>query len=416
MQQFFLNQLEQRFVRYVQIDTQSDEKGTAVPSTAKQLDLLRLLADEMRALGVEDVLLTNYACVMGTIPATIPADTIPTVAFLAHVDTAPAFNGTAVKPLIHRNYDGRPLTLPDDPTQVLNAANSPELAGKIGEDVITASGQTLLGADDKAGVAIIMTMAEHLLAHPEIPHGRIRLCFTPDEEIGRGVGRMNLDDLAADVAYTLDGGDAGEVTYETFSADKAVVTITGVSTHPGTAKGVLVNALTLASNLIQLLPQDSHTPETTHGRQGFIFLYSLQGTAAAAELQFILRDFEIEGLEAYGKQIRAAAAHIQAAEPRARIEVTITPQYRNMRYWLEKDKTPVEMAEKALARVGIPVISQPIRGGTDGSWLTAKGLPTPNLFTGMHNCHGPLEWVTLQDMARATEMCVHLAQVWAEPR
>jgi len=416
MQQLFLNPLENRFVRYVQIDTQSDERSTAVPSTAKQLDLLRLLADEMRALGVEDVVLTDYACVMGTIPATVPADDIPTVAFLAHVDTAPAFSGTAVKPLIHRNYDGRPLTLPDDPTQVLNAANSPELADKVGEDVITASGTTLLGADDKAGVAIIMTMAEHLLAHPEIPHGRIRLCFTPDEEIGKGVARMNLADLGADVAYTLDGGDAGEVTYETFSADKAVVTITGVSTHPGTAKDVLVNALTLASNLIQRLPQDTDTPETTDGRQGFIFLYSLKGTAAAAELQFILRDFEVEGLQAYGDQIRAAAAHIQAAEPRAQIDVTITPQYRNMRYWLEKDKTPVEMAEKALERAGIPLISRPVRGGTDGSWLTAKGLPTPNLFTGMHNCHGPLEWVSLQDMARATEMCVHLAQVWAEPR
>ena len=416
MQQLFLNKLENRFVRYVQIDTQSDERSTEVPSTSKQLDLLRLLADEMRDLGVQDVVLTDYACVIGDIPATAPAAGIPTVAFLAHVDTSPAFSGTAVKPLIHRRYDGRPLTLPDDPTQVLNGNNSPELAGKVGEDVITASGTTLLGADDKAGIAIIMTMAEHLLSHPEIPHGRIRLCFTPDEEIGKGVGRMNLEDLAADVAYTLDGGDTGELTYETFSADKAVVHITGVSTHPGTAKGVLVNALTLASNLIQLLPQDTDTPETTDGREGFIHLYSLKGSAAAAELQFILRDFEVEGLQAYGDMLRAAAQHIQTAEPRARVEVTITPQYRNMRYWLEKDKTPVEMAEKALERAGIPLISEPIRGGTDGSWLTAAGLPTPNLFTGMHNCHGPLEWVSLQDMARATEVCVHLAQVWAEAR
>ncbi len=414
MQQLFLNKLEERFIRYVQIDTQSDEQGAGVPSTQKQFDLLRPLADELRALGVADVILADRGFVMGTIPATVTAVNIPTIAFLAHVDTAPAFSGTAVQPIIHRRYDGRPITLPDDPTQVLNAANSPELAGKIGEDVVTASGLTLLGADDKAGVAIIMTLAEHLLAHPEIPHGRIRICFTPDEEIGRGVGYLNLDDLAADVAYTLDGGDAGEVTYETFSADKAIVKITGVSTHPGTAKGVLVNALTLASNLIQLLPQATDTPETTDGREGFIFLHKLQGTAAAAELQFILRDFEVEGLQAYGDQIRAAAQHIRATEPRAQIDVAITPQYRNMRYWLEQDKTPVNMAVRAVERAGIPLIIRPIRGGTDGSWLTAKGLPTPNLFTGMHNCHGPLEWVTLQDMARATEVCVHLAQIWAE--
>ncbi|MBK8987277.1 MAG: peptidase T [Chloroflexi bacterium] len=416
MQQLFVPKLEERFIRYVQIDTQSDEQNAGVPSTAKQFDLLRPLADELRALGAADVCLTADGFVMATIPATIPANDVPTVAFLAHVDTAPAFSGTAVKPIIHRQYDGRPITLPDDPTQVLHAANSPELAGKIGEDVVTASGLTLLGADDKAGIAIIMTLAEHLLANPEIPHGRIRICFTPDEEIGRGVGHLNLDDLVADVAYTLDGGDVGEVTYETFSADKAVVKISGVSTHPGTAKNVLVNALTLASNLIQRLPQDSHTPETTSGREGFIFLHKLQGTAAAAELQFILRDFEVEGLQVYGDQIRAAAQHIQAAEPRAQIDVAITPQYRNMRYWLEQDKTPVDMAVRAVERAGIPLIIRPIRGGTDGSWLTAKGLPTPNLFTGMHNCHGPLEWVTLQDMARATEMCVHLAQIWAEPR
>lgn len=414
MQQPFLAELEERFLRYVKIDTQSDEQSKSVPSTMQQFDLLRLLVDELVDLGLADVVLTDYGCVMATLPATVVAEGVPTVAFLAHVDTSPAFCGTAVTPIIHRNYNGQPITLPDFPHPTLNNDNSPTLAGKIGEDIVTASGATLLGADDKAGVAIIMTMAAHLLRHPEIPHGKIRLCFTPDEEIGRGVLQLELADLGADVAYTLDGGPTGEITAETFSGDKAVVTITGVSTHPGTAKGVLVNALTLANNLLSRLPQDSHTPETTNGRQGFIFLYEMRGTAAAAQLNFILRDFELAGLQTYGDWLHAACHAVQATEPRAKIECTITPQYRNMRYWLEKDTRPVMMAMQALERAGISPISQPIRGGTDGSWLTEKGLPTPNLFTGMHNCHGPLEWVSLHDMARATAVCVHLAQVVVE--
>jgi tripeptide aminopeptidase len=414
MEQTFLAELEERFLRYVKIDTQSDERSGSVPSTARQFDLLRLLVTEMTDLGLEDVQLTSYGCVMGTLPATTTAVNIPTVAFLAHVDTSPAFSGTAVKPIVHRNYNGQPITLPDFPHPTLDNANSPTLAGKAGEDIVTASGNTLLGADDKAGIAIIMTMTAHLLRHPEIPHGKIRLCFTPDEEIGRGVLQLDLADLGADIAYTLDGGPTGEITAETFSGDKATVTITGVSTHPGTAKGVLVNALLLANDLINRLPQDSHTPETTNGRDGFIFLYEMRGTAAAAELSFILRDFELDGLQTYGEWLRAACQAVQEAEPRAKIECAITPQYRNMRYWLEKDTRPVELALKALARAGIQPISPPIRGGTDGSWLTEKGLPTPNIFTGMHNCHGPLEWVSLQDMARATAVCVHLAQVAAE--
>jgi tripeptide aminopeptidase len=297
---------------------------------------------------------------------------------------------------------------------VINRQNSPDLPQKIGEDIITASGTTLLGADDKAGVAIIMTLADYLLQNTAVPHGRIRLCFTPDEEIGRGVKRLNLADLGADVAYTLDGGPKGEVTYETFSADKATVNITGVSTHTGTAKGHLVNALTLAANLINLLPQKTDTPENSEGREGFIHLYKMQGTAAAAELHFILRDFELEGLQAYGDMIRAACGQIQTQEPRAQIDCEITPQYRNMRYWLEKDMKPVELALKALSQAVIEPIVQPVRGGTDGSILTEMGLPTPNLFTGAHNCHGPLEWVSLQDMAAATEVCINLARLWAE--
>lgn len=411
----YLNDLETRFLRYVQIDTQSDEKSKMAPSTAIQLDLLRQLVIELKEIGAADVFLTDYGCVLATIPATIDADNLPTVAFLAHVDTAPAFNGYGVKPLVHRGYNGQDIVLPDDPTQIINQKNSPDLAEKIGEDIITASGTTLLGADDKAGIAIIMTMADYLLQHPEIPHGKIRLCFTPDEEIGRGVKHLKLEDLGANVAYTLDGGPKGEVTYETFSADKAVVKISGVSTHTGTAKGHMVNALTLAANLVNLLPQKTDTPETSDGRQGFIHLYSMQGTAAYAELSFILRDFELDGLAVYGDMVQKACHAIQTQEPRAKIECHITPQYRNMRYWLENDMKPVELALKALDTAVIEPIVQPIRGGTDGSGLTEMGLPTPNLFTGMHHCHGPLEWISLQDMAAATEVCLNLAQLWAQP-
>ena len=410
----YLQELEDRFLRYVQIDTQSRETSDAIPSTAIQLDLLRQLASELEAVGATDITLTDYACLMGTIPATSDKENLPTVAFLAHVDTAPAFNGFGVKPIVHRGYNGQEIILPDDETQIINPQNSPDLPPKIGEDIITASGTTLLGADDKAGIAIIMTLADYLLQNTAVPHGRIRLCFTPDEEIGRGVKRLNLADLGADVAYTLDGGPKGEVTYETFSADKATVNITGVSTHTGTAKGHLVNALTLAANLINLLPQKTDTPENTEGREGFIHLYKMQGTAASAELHFILRDFELDGLQAYGDMIRAACEQIQAQEPRAHIDCEITPQYRNMRYWLEKDMKPVELALKALSQAVIEPIVQPIRGGTDGSILTEMGLPTPNLFTGVHNCHGPLEWVSLQDMAAATEVCINLARLWAE--
>ncbi len=412
MTESFLPELEARFLRYVQIDTQSDEASLAVPSTAKQYDLFRLLERELREMGAQDVTLTDYACLLATIPATVPAVTLPTVAFLAHVDTAPAFNGTGVKPLVHRAYDGAPIVLPDDPRQVLNATTCPELAGKLGHDIVTASGTTLLGGDDKAGIAILMTLAAHLLSHPEIPHGPLRLCFTPDEEVGRGVAHLRLEDLAADVAYTLDGGPSGEVNYETFSADKAVVTIAGVSTHTGTARGKLVNALQLAAQLILFLPQATRTPETTDGREGFIHLYKLNGTAAVAELHFILRDFELDGLQAHGDLLRAAATALQAGEPRAKVECTITPQYRNMRYWLEQEMRPVELALEAVRQLGITPVIKPVRGGTDGSRLTERGLPTPNLFVGAYNAHGPLEWVSLQEMAQATQVCLNLAVAW----
>ena len=406
----FLPDLEARFLRYVQIDTQSDESSRTVPSTTKQLDLVNLLAEELHAIGAANVTVTDYGCVIATIPATSPTPA-PTIAFFAHVDTAPAFSGKNVKPIVHRRYNGEPLVLPDDPTQIISPVDFPYLHEKIGEDIVTASGTTLLGADDKAGIAIIMCMADFLLRNPTIPHGELRICFNPDEEIGGGVRHIRLEDINADFAYTLDGGDSGELSFETFSADKAVVTITGVSTHPGTAAGILVNALTLAAKLAGFLPQHTRTPETTRDREGFIHLYGMNGNAAEAELRFILRDFELAGLQSHGDLLHSMCNALAAAEPRAKVTCTITPQYRNMRYWLEQDPTPVRLAETAIRRAGLEPLHRAVRGGTDGSQLTERGLPTPNLFTGMQNLHGPLEYVSLQDMARATLVCIELAQL-----
>ncbi|MFN3983124.1 MAG: peptidase T [Caldilinea sp.] len=409
----FDQELEERLIRYCKIDTQADEKSTTSPSTAIQFDLLNLLAEELKEIGAQEVRLTDYGAVLATIPATIETNA-PVIGFLAHVDTAPAFHASGVKPIVHRNYDGGEVVLPDDPTQVLSSKQSPYLAQKIGEDIVTASGTTLLGADDKAGVAIIMAMARHLLAHPEIPHGVLRIGFTPDEEIGRGVHKKLPADLGARFAYTLDGADLGEIVYETFSADKATVRIQGVSTHPGDAKGKLVNALHLAAKIIDTLPHVTLTPETTSDREGFIHIYQMSGTAAEAELNFILRDFEMEHLEAQGRLIQQVCEAIQATEPRARITCTITAQYRNMRYWLEKDMRPVELAREACRQAGVEPFSPPIRGGTDGSRLTEMGVPTPNIFTGMKNIHGPLEYISVQDMGRATEVCIKLAQLWGQ--
>ena len=408
----FDDALADRLCRYAAVDTQSDENAEGSPSTAIQLTLQRMLVDELTAIGAQDVTLTDYGVVLATVPGNI--DGAPVMGWLAHVDTAPAYNATGVKPRVHRGYNGGPITYPDAPGLVLSPEVSPYLAGKIGDDIITASGATLLGADDKAGVAIIMTAAQHLLANPELRHGPIRIAFTPDEEIGRGVDPRLPKDLGAAFAYTFDGGAAGEVEYETFSADQAVVTITGVSAHPGTARGRMVNALHLAAKIVQTLPQDSQTPETTEGRDGFLHVYEITGTTAAAEMRFILRDFERAGLAAKGELLKTVCAAVQATEPRATIAVAIRPQYRNMRYWLETDMRPVELAFAATRAAGMEPVSVPIRGGTDGSRLTEMGVPTPNLFTGMQEIHGPLEWVSVQDMAAATRMALSLAQLAAE--
>lgn len=403
----FSPELEARLLRYAAIDSQSDPHGTQSPSTGIQHDILRLLARELEEIGAADVRVTDYGTVLATVPATAPG---PVIGLLAHVDTAPAFAASGVKPRVHRGYNGGPITFPDAPDLVLSPAVSPALADKLGHDIVTASGTTLLGADDKAGVAIIMAAARHLLADPSIPHPELRIAFTPDEEIGRGVDARLPADLGADFAYTFDGALPGEIEYETFSADGAIVRITGVSAHPGTAKGRLVNALTLAARIVAALPP-LMVPEATEGREGFIHFSDMKGSAAQARLDFILRDFELDGLARKGEILRAACAVVAAGEPRARITCEIAPQYRNMRYWLEGDMTPVDLARDACRAEGIAPLSGPIRGGTDGSRLTEMGVPTPNIFTGMQEIHGPLEWVSIQDMAAATRVCLRLVQL-----
>ena len=405
-------ELEARLVRYAAIDSQSDETSVTMPSTPQQWDMQRLLQAELAEIGASAIRLTDYGTLLATIPATAPG---PTIAFLAHVDTAPQFNASGVTPRVIHGYNGGPISFPDNAALTLSPENSPYLAGKIGHDIITASGTTLLGADDKAGVAIVMTAARHLLTHPGIPHGLIRLAFTPDEEIGRGVTPKLPADLAADFAYTFDGGKVGEIECESFSADAATITITGVSAHPGYAKGKLVNALHLAAKVASLLPAATMTPDTTEGRDGFIHLYAMTGTAAEATLKFILRDFSRDGLAAKGALLQQITATVAATEPRATLTCTIREQYRNMFYWLEGDTRAMDLASAACQSLGLAPVSVPIRGGTDGSRLTELGLPTPNLFTGMQEIHGPLEWISVQDMAVATQLCLAIAEGGAKP-
>lgn len=397
-------------MRYCAIATPSDPASTTAPSTECQWELLRVLEQELRDLGASEVELGEFGHLMATIPGNTDG---PVISWMAHVDTSPQFNALNVKPMVHRAYAGGDLVLPDDPSQVISPSAFPYLKAKVGHDIITASGTSLLGADDKAGVAIVMTLAEHLLKHPEIPRGRTRVCFTPDEEIGRGVKHLDFARLGADFAYTLDGGEVGELCYETFSADKAVVTVTGVSIHPGSAKDKMVNALHLACQIVELLPKQTRTPETTDGRQGFIHVTSLQGTSSEAVIQMILRDFELEGLKSHHELIESICRTLQLSEPRAQIKVEFTEQYRNMRYWLDQNMLPVDLAAAAYRKANIEPHLTVLRGGTDGSWLTEKGLLTPNIFAGMQNVHGPLEWVSVQDMASAVKVCLELVQLWA---
>lgn len=403
------SELADRLARYAAIETTSDAASAAIPSTETQFDLLRLLEAELLEMGAAAVHVSGNGFLYATIPATADRP-VPTIGLLAHVDTVADIGSGPVLPRIHRAWDGSPITFPNQPGLVLSGETAPYLAARVGHDIITASGGTLLGADNKAGVAIIMAVARRLLAHQEIPHGEVRVCFTPDEEIGTGIRHIDLARLGVDFAYTLDGEDLGEVNYETWSGDKATVRVVGVSTHPGTGKDKLVNALTLAAKIVCALPDSQRTPATTAGRDGFIHQTRMDGSAQECTMTFILRDFELDGLENHRKLLRAACETVQLGEPRAQITCEITPQYRNMRYWLEKEMRPVELALAAVRDAGIEPVVKPIRGGTDGSQLTEMGVPTPNLFTGSKAVHSPLEYASAQDMEAAANVCLRLVE------
>jgi tripeptide aminopeptidase len=406
-----MNALLDRFCRYARFDTQADEKATTYPSSTGQLELGRLLVDELQALGLEDAAQDNHGIVLATIPAASTRPASP-IAWIAHLDTSPETSGHNVRPIVHRNYDGGDIVLPGDPDKVLRAAENPELVKLKGHTIITTDGTTLLGADDKAGVAVIMETAAHLLAHPEIAHGPIRICFTCDEEIGHGTDHLDLKKLGAQVAYTLDGGGQGEIDVETFSADLAVVTVAGVNIHPSIAKGKMINAVRLAGMFLERLPRQTLAPETTADREGFLHPYRIEGGVAEVTLRILLRDFATARLAEQADLLRANARLIESEYPQARLNVQIKPQYRNMANGLAKEPRALKYALEAMRRAGVEPKRTIVRGGTDGARLTELGLPTPNLSTGEHNLHSPLEWTCLEEMATAVRVLVELAQVW----
>lgn len=404
-----------RFLRYVQIDTQSREDSPTFPSTAKQLDLCRLLADELRAAGVHDVEMDGNGYVMATIPSTLPPGSSepPVIGFLAHVDTSPELPGANVRPSVAR-FTGQDIVLPGDPTQVVTIQNSPELSACVGHDIVTGDGTTLLGADDKAGVAEVMAAAAWLAGHPEARHGKVRIAFTPDEEVGRGAERFDLARFGAAYAYTLDGATAGEVEGETFSADLAIVTVRGRNHHPGYAKGIMVNSVKLAARFLDLLPRDALAPETTAGREGYVHPYVIKGGVEETTIRILIRDFDDAGLREKETLLRRLVDQVMREEPRAAWHVEVREQYRNMKGVLDRCPRVLDYADEAVRRVGLEPRRSLIRGGTDGSRLSAMGLPTPNLFCGGQNHHSKREWVSVQDMAKAVETIVQLAAVWAE--
>jgi tripeptide aminopeptidase len=403
-----------RFLQYVRIDTRSDEHSASTPSTPGQLVLLRQLVIELKEIGLDDVTIDEFGYVTATIPATSPKRDIPVIGLIAHVDTSPEMPGHDVTPIVHRDYDGRDLVFPDDTSLVLRAADSPALLSQIGNNIVTASGLTLLGADDKAGVAEIVAAAEYLMAHPEIPHGAIRIGFTPDEEIGRGADHFDVRRFDAACAYTLDGGGLGELEYESFSADAITVTFNGFNTHPGYAKGRMVNAIRVAADFITRLPRTGLSPETTEGYEGYLHPYQMQAGADRTAVKVLVRDFATSGLEAKEALVRQLAGEAVGAHPGSSFDAAIEPSYRNMREVLEQRPQVVEYAREAIRRAGLEPVERPIRGGTDGSRLSFMGLPTPNLFAGAHNFHSRLEWVSAQDMDKAVEVIVRLCERWAE--
>jgi tripeptide aminopeptidase len=406
-----------RFMRYVQIDTQSREESDAYPSTEKQWVLLRMLHEELKALGVEDASIDKYGYVFGTIPSNLSPEATrqtPTIGFVAHVDTSPAITGEGVKPIVHKNYQGGDIVLPGDPNQIIYAKDHPTLESKyIGMDIVTSDGTTLLGADDKAGVAEIMTAVDVFSRNPEIEHGTLKVAFTPDEEVGRGTKYFDVKKFAADFAYTMDGGPLGEIQFETFNAFTAIIHIEGVGVHPGYAKDRLVNAIKVLADIVTRLPKNT-SPETTESREGYIHPYVLEGQSEEIKLRLLLRDFEMSGIEEKKDLLDTIVAEVRTLYPAARIDLKFEESYRNMRYPIEKEPRLTGYAEEAIRRVGAAPFTKEIRGGTDGSKLTYNGLLTPNLFAGGEAFHSKTEWVPVQVMEKAVETIVNLAQVWAE--
>lgn len=407
------NQVAERFMRYVQIDTQSDPASTTFPSTSKQFDLSKLLVQELLALGVQDVELDENGYVYATIPSNTDKD-VPVICFCSHVDTSPDCSGTGVKPLLHVNYQGQDLVLPDDPQVVIKYSEHPDLAEQIGNDIITASGTTLLGADDKAGIAEIMEAARILIENPHIEHGTVKILFTPDEEIGRGVDYVNLERLGADFAYTMDGEKAGTIEDETFSADAATLTIHGVSVHPGFAKGKMQSALKIAGEVIANLPKDTLSPESTTEKQGFVHPTNMSGTVEKAEIGFIIRDHATSKLKDHVAVIEDVVENVLRNYPGCTYTIQVQEQYRNMKEVLDQYPQIMEIGLEAIRRAGLTPIRRSIRGGTDGSRLSFMGLPCPNVFAGGHAFHGKMEWVSRQDMEKAVETILHIVNIWAE--
>jgi tripeptide aminopeptidase len=406
-----------RFLRYVKIDTQSAEDSATHPSTAKQYDLLNLLVMELKALGLSDTLLEEHGYVMATLPGNLPVDhpargRVPTIGFIAHVDTSPSASGKDVKPQVIE-YQGGDIVLPGDPAVTIKVSENPELLENVGRRIVTSDGTTLLGADDKAGVAIIMTAAQTLLADASLLHGDIRICFTPDEEVGAGTRHFDIEKFGARFAYTVDGDKAGELNQETFSANQAIITIHGRNIHPGVAKGIMINSIRAMGDIIIRMPKDI-APETTEGYEPYIHPHALQGAEAKSTLKVLLRDFNTPGLDVLRKRLEDIVAEVQALHPRTKIELNIIEQYRNMKDHMGNDARVLDCLWEAAARAGLEPVWKPIRGGTDGSRLTERGLPCPNIFTGGQNFHGPTEWLSVYGMEKSVETVVHLARIWVE--
>jgi tripeptide aminopeptidase len=402
------------FLDYVKIDTQSDEHSDTFPSTPGQLVLLKKLTDELQALGLNDVTMDEHGYVFATVPATPGNEDVPVIGFLAHVDTSPEMSGEGVKAIFHRDYAGQDIVLPDDPSAVIPFKGNPHLANQIGNDIITASGTTLLGADNKAGVAEIMAAVEYLLAHPEIAHGPLRIGFTPDEEVGNGTKYFDVERFGATCAYTMDGETLGELQVETFSADSITATFHGFNTHPGFAKGKMINAIKVAADFIARLPKDGLSPETTEGYEGFVHPYMMDASVESTSVKLLVRDFKTPKLQQMERLVEQLATEAVAEYPGAHVEVTVEESYRNMKEVLDHHPDVVENACEAFRRAGLDPKIEPIRGGTDGSRLSFMGLPTPNIFAGEHNFHSRYEWISTSDMHKAVEVIIELSQVWAE--